>query len=209
MVEWDQILLNKDYHLEYPDEMVVSLASILEERRAERVLDLGCGAGRHLLYLAENGFEAYGADISKTGLTLTRKRLESMRLEAEIKRCDMKSMPYINSCFDAVICVRTIYHQRLKDIQLTISEIHRVLRRRGLLLANFHSKRSSRYGTGIRAEEDTFIHEDGPEKGILHHFFNEEEIRELLMNFEVNLEAREKKIGAYLQSLLIVLAEKT
>ena len=28
-----------------------------------RVLDLGCGAGRHLVYLTQQGFEVYGADI--------------------------------------------------------------------------------------------------------------------------------------------------
>jgi len=181
----------------------------LKDKNARRILDLGCGAGRHIIYLAEREFESYGADISETGLKLTKKRLKSRKLEAEIVKCDMKLIPYIDSCFDAVICVRSIYHQKLKEIQETISEIHRVLKKKSLLLANFHSKRSSKYGKGIKIEEDTFVQENGPEKGVLHHFVNENELNELLRNFRIaELEAREKMIGSYLRSGFIVLTEK-
>jgi len=208
MVEWDQILLRKEYHPESPDRIVVELVSILARRRAQRVLDLGCGAGRHVTYLAESGFTTYGADLSDTGLKLTKKRLGSRKIDAEIIKCDMKSLPYIQSCFDAVVCVQTIYHQTLKGIRETVSEIHRIQKKGGLLLANFHSKRSSKYGKGMEVEEDTFKQENGPEKGVLHHFFEENELRELLGHFRVDVEVIEKKIGNYLQSRFIVLAEK-
>ena len=36
-----------------------------------RVLDLGCGAGRHLVYLAQQGFEMYGTDVDPHGLDVT------------------------------------------------------------------------------------------------------------------------------------------
>jgi ubiquinone/menaquinone biosynthesis C-methylase UbiE len=209
MTEWNQILQRKEYSPENPDEIVVNLASILEERKTKRILDLGCGAGRHVTYLSERKFESYGSDISETGLKLTKKKLRSRKLEAEIIKCDMKSIPYIDSYFDAAICIRTIYHQKLKEIQETISEIHRVLKKKGLLLANFHSKRSSKYGKGIKIEENTFMEKNGPEKGVLHHFVDENELHELLGNFRiVNLETREKMIGSYLRSRFIVLAEK-
>ncbi len=210
MVEWNQILRRKEYSPENPDRIVVNLASILEKRKADRVLDLGCGTGRHLIYLADLGFEAYGADISETGLRIARKRLRSRKLEAEIMKCDMKSIPLRDSCFEAVICVRTIYHQKQKEIQKTISEIQRVLKKNGLFLANFHSKRSSKYGKGTKVEEDTFTQENGPEKGVLHHFVDEDELSELFRDFKiVDLETQEKTTESYLRSHFNVLAEKT
>ena len=209
MAKWNQILQRREYSPENPDEIVVSFASILEKRKAKRVFDLGCGAGRHVIYLVERGFESYGADISETGLKLTKKRLKSRRLEAEIMKCDMKLIPYVDSCFDAVICVRTIYHQKLKEIQETISGIHKVLKEKGLFLVNFHSKRSSKYGKGIKVEENTFMQENGPEKEVLHHFVDVNELRELLRDFNiVDLKVREKMIDGYLRSHFIVLAEK-
>jgi len=209
MTEWNQILQREEYRPESPDEIVVNFVSILKERKAKRILDLGCGAGRHVIYLAERGFESYGADISETGLKLTKNRLRSRKLEAEITKCDMKSIPYVHSRFDAAICVWTIYHQKPKEIQETISEIHRVLRKKGLLLANFHSRRSGKYGMGIRVEENTFMQENGPEKGVIHHFVDEDELRKLLENFRiVNLDTRDKMVGSYLRSGFVVLAEK-
>ncbi len=209
MTEWNQILQREEYRLESPDELVVNLASILEERKAKRILDLGCGAGRHVIYLAERGFESYGADISETGLELTKNKLRSRKLEAEIIKCDMKSIPYVHSRFDAAICVWAIYHQKLKEIQETISEIYRVLNRKGLLLANFHSKRSGKYGEGMKVEENSFMQENGPEKGVIHHFVDEDELRELLGKFRiVDLDAMENMVGGYLRSRFVVLAEK-
>lgn len=209
MVEWNQILRRKEYSPENPDRIVVNLASIFEKRKADRVLDLGCGTGRHLIYLADLGFEAYGADISETGLKIAKKRLRSRKLEAKIMKCDMKSIPLRDSCFEAVICVRTIYHQKQKEIQKTISEIQRVLKKNGLFLANFHSKRSSKYGKGTKVEEDTFMQENGPEKGVLHHFVDEDELSELFRDFKiVDLETKEKTIESYLRSHFNVLAEK-
>lgn len=209
MSEWNQILRRKGYSEENPDGIVVNLASILEKREAKRVLDLGCGGGRHVIYLAERGFEAYGADISETGVELTKKRLRSRKLMADVIKCDMKSLPFIGSCFEAVICVRTIYHQKLKEIQETISEIHRVLKKNCLFLANFHSRRSSKHGKGIEVEENTFMQENGPEKAVLHHFVDENELRGLLKDFKiVDLEAKEKMMDSYQRSHFNVLAEK-
>jgi ubiquinone/menaquinone biosynthesis C-methylase UbiE len=169
---------------------------------------LGFGAGRNLMYVANQGFEAHGVEMSKTGLNVTKARLKKRNLEAHILKGDMNLLPYIGSCFDVVMCLFTIYHQRLKGIRTTISEVHRVLRKDGILLANFQSKRSHMYGKGVKIEKDTFIRQNGPEKGIVHHFADEKEIARLLKDFKnVNIELQERKSpDGYLQSRLMVTA---
>ena len=210
MTKWDQILQRRDYRSTSPDEIVVNFVSIIEKRKAKKVLDLGCGAGRHVNYLAKRGFEALGVDISETGLKLTKKRLRKMKLEAAIVKSDMKFLPFISSCFDAAICVQTIYHQRLKGIEETVSELHRVLKKKGLLLTNFHSKRSGKHGRGVEVEENTFEAKSGPEKGVLHHLVDENEIHELFKDFKLmDFETREKmESTSYRRSRYNMVSEK-
>jgi hypothetical protein len=65
------------------------------------------------------------------------------------------------------------------------------------------------YGKGVKVEKDTFIRQNGPEKGVIHHFTDKEEIAKLLKDFKnVNIELRERKsTDGYLQSRLIVIAK--
>jgi len=208
VTEWNQILREKCYSLEEPDESVVNFVAFLKEKnRKLRVLDLGCGAGRHQVYMAKQGIEAHGVDLSETGLNLSKERLKRQKLEASPVKCDMSMLPYRDFCFDAVISLHTIYHQKLKGIQETISEIHRILRKKGLLLINFLSKRTYSYGKGAKVEENTFAEQEGIEKGVLHHFTDKEEIERLFKNFRiVNLKLREKEVEGKLRSRWILIA---
>jgi len=209
MTEWNKILHQKQYSREEPDENVVNFAKRLRKKKGLRILDLGCGAGRNQIYIAKQGFETYGTDISETGLTLTKSRLKQQRLTGHLIKCDMKMQPYTDSCFDAIICLHTIYHQELKEIKKTISEIHRTLRKNGQLLVNFLSERTYSYGKGLKIEENTFIEQEGAEKGIVHHFADREEIVHLFEDFEtVNLELNETEVEGKLRSRWIVTATK-
>ena len=60
-----------------------------------------------------------------------------------------------------------------------------------------------------KVEEDTFIDEHGPERGVLHHYVDEKELKVLLRNFrKVELKIEEEKINNYLRSRIIAIAEK-
>ena len=76
---------------------------------------------------------------------------------ASIVKCSMKYLPYIDFCFDVVVCTRVIYHQKLEGIQRTISETRRVSKKRGFVLMNFLSKGTYSYGKGDKTEKGTFI----------------------------------------------------
>jgi ubiquinone/menaquinone biosynthesis C-methylase UbiE len=208
LTEWNQILREERYSKEEPDETVVNFVAFLKKRSKDmRLLDLGCGAGRHTVYMAKQGFEAHGIDISETGLSLAKERLKRQNLDVYLLKCDMKMLPYIGFCFDAVVCFSAIYHQRLKGIKDTISEIQRTLKKNGLLLVNFLSKRTYIYGKGAKVEENTFVRQEGPEKGVLHHFTDEEEIRRLFKNFKIiNLKLFEKEVEGKLTSRWILIA---
>ena len=68
-----------------------------------RILDLGCGAGRHSLALGERGFQVVGLDLSETLLAQARHEEQQRWFPIEFVQGDMRALPYENH-FDAVIC---------------------------------------------------------------------------------------------------------
>lgn len=58
MAVWNEFFKQEEFRWRNPDLNVVQLAKRLKERNALYVLDLGCGAGRHLVYLAKQGRRA-------------------------------------------------------------------------------------------------------------------------------------------------------
>ena len=94
--------------------------------RAERALDLGCGDGRLTSEL--DATELTAADVSPVALERARARLPDARL-AELE--PDAALPFHDNSFDLVLCAETIEHVR--DVQLLLSEIRRVLRPGGTL----------------------------------------------------------------------------
>jgi SAM-dependent methyltransferase len=88
--------------------------------RAGRALDLGCGNGR-LSALIEAD-ELTAADVSAAALQRARERLPEARI-AELEPDE--PLPFADGSFDLVVCIETLEHVR--DVQLFLSEIRRVL----------------------------------------------------------------------------------
>jgi len=65
----------------------------------DRVLDVGCGPGRHALALAERGMDVVGVDISERFIELARAGAPS---SARFERLDARFLPFEEE-FDAVI----------------------------------------------------------------------------------------------------------
>lgn len=206
MTQWDQILRNKHYSEEEPDEAIAEVITRLANRgQTLKVLDLACGAGRHTVYVAKHNLEAHGTDFSQTGLKKTKNRLKKQKLSGNLVKCDMKALPYADSCFDAVICFQAIYHQKQKAIRRTIAEIQRILKKNGIFLTNFLSKNTYSFGKGIKIEKDTFAETQGPEKGVLHQFVDKNGLMSLMKGFKtIRSELRERSVEGRLRSTWLV-----
>jgi len=75
-----------------------------------RVLDVGCGPGRHALELARRGIEVVGIDISETFIDLASQAAESEGLSGLVSfhRHDARLIPLLDGsrgAFDVVICL--------------------------------------------------------------------------------------------------------
>jgi 2-polyprenyl-3-methyl-5-hydroxy-6-metoxy-1,4-benzoquinol methylase len=59
-----------------PHEDMPQVVSLFRQRGVKKVLDAGCGVGRHIVYLAGKGFEVSGLDSSKEAIKITREVLK-------------------------------------------------------------------------------------------------------------------------------------
>ncbi len=177
-------------------DLVKKSLKLLRKKGVKRVLDLGFGTGRHTVFLAENGFNVYGIDISKTGKKITEKKVREENLKnVHLKTADMKDIPFKNSFFDAIISVYVMEHNTLSSLTKTISEIMRVLKPGGVLFATLISTKDPRYGAGKKLEPNTFVNiyntTRGDDYDVPHRFSDRKEIEKIFSKFTI-LKAVEK-----------------
>lgn len=104
----------------------------LRLRPQERLLDLGCGEGRHAIsaYMVEN-LDAVGIDLSLRDLKVTQERFrefvepDNHEKSLGISVANGQHLPFADACFDKVICSEVLEH--IPDYRAVINEISRVL----------------------------------------------------------------------------------
>jgi len=68
----------------------------------ERILDIGCGFGRHSIELARQGFRVVGVDISNSLIEYAREQARTAGLDIEFIHADIRQLSFENE-FDAVL----------------------------------------------------------------------------------------------------------
>jgi SAM-dependent methyltransferase len=100
------------------------------------VLDIGCGGGRTLEYLASflKLGKAVGIDYSEDSVAVARKRNQKLIVggRVEVLHGSVSSMPFSDSAFDCVTAVETYYFW--PDITADLAEIRRVMKPGGQLV---------------------------------------------------------------------------
>lgn len=196
MPTWNELFTKEEFRWKTPHEQVVALIPRLKEGGAQRVLDLGCGAGRHTVCLAREGFQVFGVDNAENALLNTRAWLIRENLTAELRHADVERTPYPDGFFDAVISIYVIYHKTIAGMHRVGAEIYRVLKPGGLALVSLQSRRGYRYGSGEEIEPNTFVVDVGPDAGEIHHYSDLAEIEFLFGPFvirRIELEERVEK----------------
>lgn len=110
-----------------------ALREILGLAQGDRILDLGCGWGRHLAPLAEAGHVVTGADLS---LDLLRQVPVPDTGRPPLVAADMRALPFGDGAFDVVLNLATSLGLFLDDAPAAaaLGEVRRVLHPAGCLL---------------------------------------------------------------------------
>lgn len=187
MNRWNSIYKTEGRSYSTPQEALAPIIQIFKTRGVKRILDLGCGAGANLVFLAKNGFEVYGFDGSAEALKLAEAQLAENGLKAKLKSGDMKNaLPYENGFFDAIVSVRVLNHGTISEIRKTIKNIERVLKPKGILFLTVQARVARKHRVKIKMlDSRTYVPVEGGESGIIHYTFNMEILRKEFRNFKI------------------------
>ncbi|HEX7151005.1 MAG TPA: class I SAM-dependent methyltransferase [Thermoanaerobaculia bacterium] len=107
-------------------------ARFAERARGVRMLEVGVGAGTDFINWVRNGAKACGVDLSDQSLQLTRERVLSEGLHADLHVADAEQLPFQDESFDLVYSFGVLHHS--PDTPRAINEVHRVLKPGGRAL---------------------------------------------------------------------------
>ena len=105
-----------------------------------KLLDIGCGEGRHSFAAARLGFKVTAIDYEPLALQRARQFAETRRIVGiTFQKADVFRLPYPDSHFDVVLDYGCLHHQRKSDWPAYKRGILRVLKPEGYYILSIFS----------------------------------------------------------------------
>ncbi len=128
------------------------LAELVDSGRVKpgRVLDLGCGAGNYVIWLAGMGFDVVGVDSSPSAIKIARQKAKEKKVKCGFVVADVTDQwPDLGKPFDFVYDWGLLHHIFPEKRDRYIESVHKVLRPGGKYLSMcFNEKDTAFEGTG-------------------------------------------------------------
>ena len=148
----------------------------LTEKKAKRVLDLGCGSGWLSIFLGRHKFDVVGIDISQHAVELARQWALKEDLSIDFHAYDIANVPFEPGSFDAIVA-NSIFEHFPYEATVEIFDILKgILRPGGVLIACFDEVGMGA-GEYFKLEDDTHVYTDKARKGMLLRNYSESEIQ--------------------------------
>lgn len=201
------------------------------QQRSLHFLEMGCGAGPNLLWLAEKGIRVSGIDLASNALQLARERLAQAgvgHLIGELVEGSVVETPFADASFDGILEACVFQHLDRDARVRAFGEVRRLLKPGGVFVGYMldagHSTFVEKKDQQVAGDPGSLYLNDGTSKihltniGLAH-FFQRDELIELFNGFSLvdpclttyylpAEEARRRGYEQYLQSMWTVYAVK-
>jgi ubiquinone/menaquinone biosynthesis C-methylase UbiE len=183
---WEESYQKKDNFLFFPHEEVIRFFAGYVSKRVgldafekkasndfPKVLDLGCGIGRHVVFAHQMKTDAYGIDLSQTAVDVARAwaTKEGMKNASEkIVQGDITKMPFENEFFDHIVSHGVLDSMSLENSMNAFKEAARVLSPSGYFYCDLISGDDSDHSADFGGEE---LVNTEHEKNTLQLYFND------------------------------------
>jgi len=168
-----------------------------DQQRKLHFLELGCGAGSNLVWLARRGIKISGVDIAANALALAKRNLEDAGCADRIGRlveASVTDVPLEDGSIDGILEACVFQHLRREERARAFAEVCRLLKPGGLfvgyMLAEAHTIFRQKCAEQLPEDPGTLYLADGKSRIYLSnigvaHFFRREEYAQALAGFAV------------------------
>lgn len=184
--QWEESYQKKDNFVFYPHEEVIRFfAKYINQRKGlttfkkkhtengfPKVLDLGCGIGRHIIFSNTMQTDAYGVDLSESAIefAIDWAKKEGMKhAEDKILQSDITKMPFQNNFFDFIVSHGVLDSMSEVNSRNAIIDTCRVLKPGGYFYCDLISGDDSFHNSNFSGEE---IVQSEHEKDTIQLYFN-------------------------------------
>lgn len=164
---WDDVFKSRAWG-KYPGEDLIRFVArhfyAARPRSGVRILEIGCGPGANLWYLAREGFSTFGVDGSAVAVQRATERLnhEVPGWSGEISVSGIAALSFSDNEFDAVVDCEAISCNSLPESRAIYREAHRVLKPGGKLFSRTFATGTYGEGTGREVGPNAWIVAEGP-----------------------------------------------
>jgi len=132
--EYTKLTLNKKfYYITRKNREFVN--NLLLKNKDEKVLDYCCGNGDFTIFLAKNGVESVGIDISDISIQNAKNAAlrEGVEQRASFFVRDAEATQFLENSFDIITCLGVLHHL---DTKKAFQELSRILKPNGRVVCN-------------------------------------------------------------------------
>lgn len=191
---WETVYQSRAWG-QYPGEDVIRFVKGRFSRSGEpsqlRLLEVGCGSGANLWFMAREGFCVHGIDRSDTAVGLARERLERecpawLAAGGRVQVGDVARLPYPDDFFDGIVDVVAVCYCGFEEAKHAYREMARVVKPGGRLFSRTFARGCWGDGTGEAAGRDMWRCGEGPLEGFgATRFTAEDDVPVLLQGWTV------------------------
>jgi 2-polyprenyl-3-methyl-5-hydroxy-6-metoxy-1,4-benzoquinol methylase len=135
---WESIYQTRGCN-RYPSEEVIGFImrhfSKVPDRKQIKILEIGCGQGANLSFLAREGFDTYGIDGSKTAIEKSEEMLSAAGLSVHLQVGDFIDLGKIYTSplfkFDAILDKNSLQHNPMDAMQRILDQVWSLLKPQG------------------------------------------------------------------------------
>jgi SAM-dependent methyltransferase len=199
-IPWEPIYLSIQSERLWPNEPTISNLNLelWKQDKLSKILDAGCGDGKNLAWLIEQGFLGVGVDASASALDQCRDYLDTQGFKNQYQLLSNQELDALDELMDGdfpgIICIDVLGHsQHPRQI---LNELIRILQPGGLLYFSvFHPDDSCRLGPRIRPGVNpgdywytpSVSNKFAPNMEYYYHFYSEDQVCKLIENLPIEL----------------------